>query len=73
MQEDAKVSKARCLRAIQRGRLALPRERFEFRAAKAALEQLPLANEMRADEDAREEARILAIKKAIFGDEMLKE
>jgi len=60
-------------REIRRGRLALARERFEFRAAKAALEQLPLANEMRAEEDAREDARILAIKQAIFGDEMLEE
>jgi hypothetical protein len=60
-------------REIQRGRLALARQRFEYRAAKAALEQMPLANEMRRQEDEREEARILAVKEAIFRDEMLKE
>ena len=60
-------------REIQKGRLALARERFEFRAAKAALAQMPLMNRMRAEEDAREDARILAVKRGIYGEEMLKE
>ncbi|HZQ45395.1 MAG TPA: hypothetical protein VFC07_00165 [Verrucomicrobiae bacterium] len=61
------------LRETQRKQLELAREKFEFRAAKAALEQMALADEMRREEDEREEKRILAVKKGIFGKEMLKE
>jgi Arc/MetJ family transcription regulator len=54
-------------REIQRGRLALAREKFEFKAAKAALKQLPSLDQMKQEDEAREDARIDAIRLAIFG------
>jgi len=52
---------------IQREWLALARERFEFKASKAALKVLPLLDEMNRDDEAREIARIETIKRKIFG------
>ncbi len=54
-------------REIQRGRLALAREKFEFKAAKAALTQLSLLDQIKQEDEAREEARVEAIKLSIFG------
>jgi hypothetical protein len=53
-------------REIQRGRLALAREKFEFKAAKAALKQLPLLDQMTQEDQEREDARMDAIRLAIF-------
>jgi hypothetical protein len=55
---------------IQREWLALARERFEFKASTAVLKALPLANEMKAEEHARETARMNAIKQKLFGREL---
>ncbi len=52
---------------IQRKRLELERERFEFRATKAAMAQLPLVSKMTQEELEREEARINGIKARLFG------
>jgi len=52
---------------IQRLRLALARERFEFRSSKAALEQLSKLEEMDQEDMEREEARVQAIKLRLFG------
>jgi|SRR5882724_7855603 len=57
-------------RKIQQGWLVLARERFEFNASKAVLKALPLANEMMAEENAREDARLAAIKQKLFGREL---
>ncbi len=54
-------------REIQRGRLALAREKFEYKASKAALTQLTLLDKIRQEEEAREEARIQEIKLSVFG------
>ncbi len=54
-------------REIQRGRLELARERFEFRAAKAALEQMRKLEEMNLEDLEREEARVHEIKVRLFG------
>lgn len=54
-------------REIQRGRLALARERFQFNAAKAALAQLALLDQLSKEDEAREDARMEAIKLGIFG------
>ena len=55
---------------LQREWLALARERFEFKAAKAALKALPLQDEFARQEDAFEDARIDAIKRKLFGKEL---
>lgn len=52
---------------VQRRRLELARERFEFNAAKAALEQLAMAGQINAEDLERERARLLAIKVRLFG------
>ena len=54
-------------REIQRERLALARERFEFSAAEAALAELPHVEEMTEEEVRAEDARLLAIKHRLFG------
>jgi len=54
-------------REIQRARLALARERFEFSAAEAALAELPHVEEMTEEEVRLENARIEAIKRRLFG------
>ena len=56
---------------IQHAWLALAREKFEFKAAKAALKALPLVNEMNQEDEARETARIEKIKLALFGRRLL--
>ena len=56
---------------IQREWLALARERFEFKAAKATLKARPVMDEMTRDDEAREHARVEAIKLKIFGKELL--
>jgi hypothetical protein len=57
-------------REIQRERLALARERFEFNAAEAALAELPHVGEMTEEEVKAEEARILAIQHRLFGKDL---
>jgi hypothetical protein len=57
-------------REIQRDRLKLARERFQFRVAKAAMAALPMLDEMSQEDEDRELARIEAIKKKIFGGEL---
>ena len=57
-------------REIQRDRVDLSRERFQFKMSKAALEALPLLDEMSKDDEERELARIEAIKQKIFGREL---
>jgi hypothetical protein len=57
-------------REIQRERVALARERFEFKAAQAALKALPLADEMKAEDEERELERIELIKQRLFGSEL---
>jgi hypothetical protein len=58
-------------REIQRGRLELARERFQFNAAREAMKHLPLANKFKQEEHAREEARVKLMTEAIFGREAL--
>jgi len=55
---------------IQLGRLALARDRFEFKTSKAVLHALPLANKFKEEDQQREKERIEAIKREIFGDEL---
>jgi hypothetical protein len=52
---------------IQRGRLALAREKFEFNSAKAVLKQMQLLEKMAQEDQEREDAKIDAIRLAIFG------
>ncbi len=52
---------------IHRGRLALARERFEFKSAEAALAQLSKLDEINQEDMAREKARVHAIKVHMFG------
>jgi hypothetical protein len=54
-------------REIQRERLALEREKFEFNAAAAALAELPHVHSETAKDIEREKARIQAIKVRLFG------
>ncbi|HZQ48449.1 MAG TPA: hypothetical protein VFC07_15640 [Verrucomicrobiae bacterium] len=54
-------------RKIQHQRLALAREKFEFRAAKAVVDQLPHLEKMAREDQGREDARINATRKGIFG------
>lgn len=54
-------------RETQRGRLALAREKFEFKASKAALKLLPFLKKIMLEDEAREEARIGVAKSSIFG------
>ena len=54
-------------REIQRSRLALAREKFEFKASKAALKQFRLLNQMTQEDEAREDAKIDTIRLEIFG------
>jgi hypothetical protein len=53
-----------------RGWLALAREKFEFDAAEAALEQMENSADLDAEELAREKARVLAIRKRLYGREL---
>jgi hypothetical protein len=57
-------------REIQRDRVNLLRERFQFKMSKAALEALPMLDEMSREDEERELARIEAIKQKIFGKEL---
>src|SRR6267154_975550 len=57
-------------REIQRERLALARERFEFNAAEAALAELPYVDQMTEEEVKAEDARLLAIKHRLFGKDL---
>jgi hypothetical protein len=54
-------------REIRCRRLALAREKFQFRAAKAVWKHMPMLNQMAQEDEAREDARIDAIRLAIFG------
>ena len=57
-------------REIQRGRLALARERWEFKASQAAIKAMPNLNEFAQEEEQRDLARVEAIKRALFGREV---
>lgn len=52
---------------LRRAGLDLAREKFEFNAAEAALHQLANSAEMDAEELAREKARVMAVRKRLFG------
>ncbi len=52
---------------IQRGRLALAREKFEFNSAKEVLKKMPLLEKMTQEDQEREDARMDAVRLAIFG------
>jgi hypothetical protein len=56
-------------REIERERVNLSRERFQFRVSKASLAALPLLDELTGADEERELARIEAIKRKIFGKE----
>lgn len=60
-------------REIQRSRLALARKKFEFNSAKAALKQLKLMDQMTQEDQEREDARIDAIRLAIYGEDPVDE
>lgn len=60
-------------REIELKRLALARERHEFRAARAALRELPRMEKMSEEELAREEAQFQAFKERLFGKELAAE
>jgi hypothetical protein len=54
-------------REIQQGRMALAREKFEFKAAKEVLKQAKLMEKFSQEDQEREDAKIDAIRLAIFG------
>jgi hypothetical protein len=57
---------------IQRERLALARERFQFDAAEAALAEIPRVSEMTEEEVKKEKARVQGIIRSIFGTDLPK-
>ena len=57
-------------RQIQQDRVDLARERFQFKAAQAALEALPLAEKMRKEDHEREKERVDAMRRHIFRKEL---
>jgi hypothetical protein len=54
-------------REIQRERVTLARDRFEFKAAKAALKAAPLLEKLEQSDEAQELARVEAVRQALFG------
>lgn len=56
-------------REIQRGRLALARKKFEFRAAKEALKHAPLLNKMSESKQAQADREIVEAREAMFDDD----
>jgi hypothetical protein len=54
-------------REIQRDRLVLAREKFEYKATKAALKTAPLLNKIARNKQAREDAEVDEARLAIFG------
>ena len=60
-------------REIELKRLALARERYEFRAARAALKEMPRMARMTEEELAREEAQLQTFKERLFGRELAAE
>lgn len=60
-------------REIEMKRLALARDRFEFRAASAALKELPRVAKMSEEEVKREEAQVQRLKERLFGRELLEQ
>jgi len=73
--EDRETRRGRLelAREIQRGCLALARKKFEFKAAKEAMKQLPKLNKMRREDEAREDERIDSFRLAIFGEDPVDE
>jgi hypothetical protein len=53
---------------LQKQELAFNRQRFEFDAAKAALAQLPALRQIAGDRSLDSDARLLAVRKKLFGD-----
>lgn len=53
---------------IQRAWLELSREKYRFKASKAAIQAVPLLNDYAQEEEQRELARIEMIKRKLFGD-----
>ena len=53
-------------REIQRSRVELAREKFEFKASKAALDRLPV-DKIQVEEEEREDRRMGGIRLSIFG------
>ena len=60
-------------REIELKRLALARDKFEFRAASAALKELPRVAKMSPEEVEREEAQLQTLKERLFGKDLLAE
>ncbi|HZV33429.1 MAG TPA: helix-turn-helix domain-containing protein [Verrucomicrobiae bacterium] len=54
-------------REIQRERIALMRDKFEFKASQAAMKALPLAEEFNKEDMEREEARMATLRRKLFG------
>jgi len=54
-------------REIRRSRMALAREKFEFKAAKAVWKHVPLMERLTKEDQEREDAKIDAIRLEIFG------
>lgn len=60
-------------RETQRGRLALARQKFEFKASKEAFKQLKLLDQIKKEDEAREDAAIDTIRLSIFGQDPVDE
>jgi hypothetical protein len=54
-------------REIQRDRVTLARDRFEFKAVKAALKAVPLLGQINQTGDEEEAVRAEAVRRALFG------
>jgi len=54
-------------REIQRERMALAREKFEFNASEAAMRALPLVDQFKQEDMEREEARMAYLRRQLFG------
>lgn len=57
-------------RQIQEKRVDLARERFQFKAAQAALEVLPMAGQLKKEDMERERARMEAVRRQLFRKEL---
>ena len=54
-------------REIQRDRVTLARDRFEFKAVEAALKAVPLLDQINQTDEEKEVARAQAVRRALFG------
>ena len=72
LQSEANVLESKKTK-IWGGGLALAREKFEFDAAEAVLKKLDNREQLDAEEMERERARVLAIRKRLYGRELTAE